>query len=132
MEAPMRRTMISALIYVLSNAVGLLVAALLVDGFTIDVIGFVLAAVLLSAVEAVAGPLILKLQEKNVPALQGGVALVTTFVGLWITDLLVSGMHIAGITALLASTLLVWLGTVIGNLVLPALVFKDMQTKPKA
>lgn len=127
----MTRMMISALIYVLANAVGLLVAVFLVDGFTINVTGFIVAAVLLSAVEAVAGPMVTKLSEKNVPALKGGVALVTTFLGLWITDLLVPGMRIAGITALLAATLLVWLGTVVGNLVLPMVMFKHQNDTPK-
>ncbi|WP_068108783.1 phage holin family protein [Tropicimonas marinistellae] len=120
----MVRTLISALLYVLANGVGLLIAAALVEGFSLDFVGFVVATLLLSVVEAVAGPLLTKMSTKNVPAMQGGVALVTTFVGLGITNVLVGGMTISGITAWLAATLLVWLGALIANIVLPMVMFK--------
>lgn len=121
----MTRMMFSALVFVLANAVGLFVASLVLGesfGFTFG--GFIFATLLLSVVEAVAGPLIVKLSEKNVPALQGGVALVTTLVGLWITNLIVGGMHIAGIGTLLIASLVVWIAALIAGLVLPKVLAK--------
>ncbi len=127
----MVRTLISALIFTLANLIGLLIASLLLTGFKVGFTGILFAAVLLSIIEAIAGPLIQKYSAKNVPALQGGVALVTTFVGLGITNLVLPSMHIQGITTWLAATLLVWLGALIAQIVLPKFLVKETQTAKK-
>lgn len=128
----MIRMLVSALFYVLANAVGLLLAALLLDGFDISPIAFIWAVLIFSAIEVVAGPLVTKISIKNVPALQGGVALVTTFVGLFLTELFVGGMVIGGLANWLAATLVVWIGTLIATLVLPMFLFKSVMQKQKA
>lgn len=124
--------LISALVYVLANAVGLLLASVLLgSSFGFTFFGFIFAAVLLSVVEAVAGPMIQNAANKNVPALRGGIALVITFVGLLITNLIVGGMHIDGLSTWLIATLLVWIGAVIGGLVLPMVLPPSMGGKPR-
>lgn len=128
----MIRMLVSALFYVLANAVGLLLAALLLDGFDISPFAFIWAILIFSAIEAVAGPLVTKISIKNVPALQGGVALVTTFVGLFLTEIFVDGMVIGGLSNWLAATLVVWIGTLIATLVLPMFLFKSVMKKQKA
>ncbi|RYH07300.1 phage holin family protein [Tropicimonas sp. IMCC6043] len=126
----MVRMLISAGIYVLANAVGLFVASLLLgESFSFTAKGFVVATLLLSAIEALAGPLIEKMSEKNLPALKGGVALVTTFVGLLITNLIVGGMQIHGASTWLLATILVWAGALIATLVLPMLLTKKAVEK---
>lgn len=121
----MVRMLISAGIYVLANAVGLFVASLLLgESFSFTATGFIFATLLLSAVEALAGPLIEKMSEKNLPALKGGVALVTTFVGLLVTNLIVGGMQISGASTWLLATILVWAGALIATLVLPMFLAK--------
>jgi len=96
----------------------------LLPGFKIGVTAFVFATLLFSIVELVLKPLILKLSRKSLPALEGGISLVTTFVGLFITSILLSGMEIGGISNWLAATLLVWLGALIASVVLPRYLFK--------
>jgi uncharacterized membrane protein YvlD (DUF360 family) len=128
----MIRMLVSALFYVLANAVGLLLAALLLDGFEFSLFAFIWAVLIFSVIEAVAGPLVTKISIKNVPALQGGVALVTTFVGLFLTELFVGGMAIGGVANWLAATLVVWIGTLIATLVLPMFLFKSVMKKQKA
>lgn len=126
----MVRMLISAGIYVLANAVGLFVASLLLgESFSFTAKGFVVATLLLSAIEALAGPLIENMSEKNLPALKGGVALVTTFVGLLITNLIVGGMQIHGASTWLLATILVWAGALIATLVLPMLLTKKAVEK---
>ena len=120
----MVRMLISTLLFVLANGIGLLLAAVLLVGFRMSFTGFIFATLLLSIVEAIASPMLTKMSIKNVPALQGGVALVTTFVGLIITNLIVGGMSMDGLATWLAATLLVWLGALIANLVLPTVMFK--------
>ena len=127
----MNRMLVSALIYVLANAVGLLLATLLLDGFSISPLAFMWAILLFSVIEAVAEPLVTKVAQKKVPAMQGGVALVTTFLGLLLTEIFVDGMVIGGLANWLAATLVVWLGALIATLVLPRFVFKSVMKKQK-
>jgi hypothetical protein len=62
----------------------------------------------------------------------GGIALVTIFIGLFITEILMSGMTIGGISNWLAATLLVWLGSLIASILLPIYVFKQLAEGAKA
>ncbi len=119
----MRNTLISALVYILANAIGLLLAAVLLPGFKIGITAFIFATLLFSIIEVVLKPLILKLSRKSLPALEGGIALVTTFLGLFITSISLTGMQIGGISNWLAATLLVWLGALIAAVVLPRYIF---------
>jgi O-antigen/teichoic acid export membrane protein len=56
----------------------------------------------------------------------GGIALVTTFVGLLVTTLLTRGLSITSIGTWVFATLIIWIATVVASLVLPRLIFKDV------
>ncbi|CUK12992.1 hypothetical protein PH7735_03747 [Shimia thalassica] len=127
----MSRHIMSIAAHLLGNAVGLLLAALLLDGFSIDALSFVIVAVIFTVIEVIASPLINNLSEKKVPALKGGIALVTTFVGLIVTEILISGFTIGGIANLLASTLLVWLGALAAGILIPMFLFKELREPKK-
>ncbi|WP_172293831.1 phage holin family protein [Pseudoruegeria sp. HB172150] len=123
----MMRLLISAAAYLISNAVGLLIAMLILPGFTISPVAFVVAVAIFCIVQTLAGPLLTKISLRSMPQLRGSVALVTIFVGLWITSLIVDGMVIGGIANWLAATLLVWLGSLIATILLPIYVFKQLR-----
>jgi uncharacterized membrane protein YvlD (DUF360 family) len=125
-ERRMIRFLISTVAYLAANAVGLLVAILLLPGFTIDPLAFVIAVAVFSLVQTILGPLITKISIKSFPQLMGGIALVTIFVGLFVTDLFMPGMEIGGISNWLAATLLVWLGSLLASILLPLYVFKQL------
>lgn len=127
----MKKHALSALVHLIGNSVGLLLAAFLLPGFSIDFTAFIIVVLIFTAVEVVALPLLRKLSEKNMPQLMGGIALITTFVGLIVTELLVARFSIGGVSNLLAATLLVWLGALIAGILLPMFVFKDLKTTPK-
>lgn len=128
----MIRFLISILAYLAANAVGLLIAVLILPGFTIDPLAFVVAVAIFSLVQTILGPLITKISIKSFPQLMGGIALVTIFIGLFITEILMSGMTIGGISNWLAATLLVWLGSLIASILLPIYVFKQLAEGAKA
>lgn len=109
---------------VLANAVGLLAAAVLLSGFSIDGLSFAIAVVIFSLSTVILGPLVLKIALKNASFLVGGIALVTTFVGLFVTNLLSDGISIHGLNTWIAATVVVWIFSIIGNLVLPLVIFK--------
>lgn len=108
----------------LANAVGLLAASLLLSNFTIDALSFVFVVILFTVIEVVAGPLILKIALTSAQVLVGGIALVTTFVGLLLTTIFSDGLHISGLSTWILATLIIWLCSMIASLILPLVIFK--------
>jgi uncharacterized membrane protein YvlD (DUF360 family) len=121
----------SALVFLAANGIGLLVAILLLEGFTATVPGFIVAVLIFSLVQAVARPLIERLSRDRLPQIMGGIALVTIFVGLWITQLFVGGLVIGGVSNWLAATLLVWLGSLVASIVLPMIMGRKAQPQAR-
>jgi hypothetical protein len=107
-----------------ANAIGLLAAAALLPGFRIDVASFVLVVAIFTAVRFILAPLIFKLSFRYARAITGGIALVTTFVGLLVTTWLTGGLVISGAGTWLGATLIVWLFGVVAVLLLPMVIFK--------
>lgn len=122
----MIRLMARMVLELLANAVGLLVAAWMLDGFSMTTTAFVIVVVVFSALKFVLDPLIMKMSIQSVPALRGGVALVTTFVSLVITSLVNDGLQIDGVDTWILATLIVWLFGLIASLLLPVFVFKKV------
>jgi hypothetical protein len=116
--------LVSAALHLAANAVALLVADLVLDDLSIPAASFILAVLIFTVVEVIAEPLILKMALTNAPALRGSVALITTFVGLLVTDLLSDGMSIAGAWTWVVATIIVWLGGLIASLLLPVIFVK--------
>lgn len=108
----------------LANAVGLLAASLLLSDFSIDALSFVFVVVLFTLIEVVAAPLILKIALTSAQVLVGGIALVTTFVGLFLTTIFSDGLHISGLSTWILATLIIWLCSMIASLLLPLIIFK--------
>lgn len=125
----MRNSLLSALFYTLANAIGLLLAVLLLPGFRVGIAAFFVAVLLFTGIELVLKPVILKLSRKKIPALEGGIALVTTFFGLFLTSALLSDMEMGGISNWLAATLLVWLGALLAGIILPRFMFNKARAK---
>ncbi|KUJ84120.1 hypothetical protein AVO45_18240 [Ruegeria marisrubri] len=127
----MYRLFLRVVALLIGNAVGLLLAATLLDGFSIAPLYFVVVVAVFTLVQVIAEPLISKVGEKSLPAIQGGIALIVTFVGLLITDAVTEGLQIGGVTNLFLATLLVWLGALIAGILLPIYVFKELRENRK-
>ena len=120
----MIRLVVRTVVAVLANAIGLLVAAALLDGMSIDAAGFIVAVIVFTLVVALLQPFLV-LQFRRAPgALLGGVALVATLVSLIVTVLLTDGLDIDGIGTWIAATVIVWLGAVLAAFILPFLGLK--------
>jgi len=109
----------------LGNALGLLVASLVLDGVDISGTAFIVAVVIFTVLTAVLQPLITKAAAKNAPALVGGSALVTTFLALLITELVSDGLTIDGVSNWIFATLIVWLFTMLAAWLLPMFFLKE-------
>jgi putative membrane protein len=110
----------------LANAVALVAASIFLSGFTINGLAFVVAVCIFTASTVILEPLITKIARRNAPYLLGGIALVTTLVGLLVTTLVTDGLSISGIATWVVATLIIWLATVVASLVLPLFLFKDV------
>lgn len=121
----MIRMLINVALALGANLVGLIIADLVLDDLSIQWQAYIVAVAFFTLVEAILGPLITKMAIQSVPALRGGIALVTTLVGLIITDLIFDGFSITGAWTWIAATVIVWLGGVLGAIVLPMIFLKN-------
>ena len=120
----MIRLLVTVLLTLVANAIGLLVAASVLDDMTLDAAAFVLEVAIFTVVVFVIRPLIVQTGLRSAPALSGSSALLATLVGLIVTRLVSDGMQIRGTVTWVLATLIVWLISMIGALVLPALFLK--------
>jgi len=118
------RLIVSFAIHLVANAVGLLVANLVLDDLTIEAGPFLWAVLIFTVVETFAGPLIMKIALQNAKGLMGGIALVVTFVGLLVTEIIADGFDINGVSTWIAATVIVWLAAMLAGLIIPVILVK--------
>ena len=120
----MIRLIVRTLVAVAANAVGLIVAAAVLDGMEIDVTSFIVAVVIFTIVFAVLTPfLAVQLRRLGNGAI-GATALIATLVSLVITDLVSDGFTISGVGTWIAAAVIVWLAALVAAFVLPYLGLK--------
>ena len=120
----MIRLLVRLVVAVVANAVGLIVAAGVLDGMELDAAGFVIAVVIFTVVFALIQPFLAVQFRANAPAMLGGVALIATLVALIVTELVSDGFTIDGAGTWLAATVIVWVVSLIAAFVLPLLGLK--------
>jgi hypothetical protein len=120
---------IRALIFLVSAALGLIVADLILEGFYLhwnDWWGILLAVVIFAVLQSVLAPWLLKITRRHAHALIGGIGLLSTFVALLIAVLIpAAGIGIDGPVAWIIGTLIVWLVTALATWLLPPLFIKN-------
>lgn len=115
------------------NAVGLIIASLVLDGFEISVTGFIVSLVIFTVAVALMTPFLASTMRRHQSgsAALGGVALISTFVALLITEILSDGLSISGIGTWIAATVIVWLGSLLAVFILPYLGLKKyLENRP--
>ena len=120
----MIRLLVRTAIAVGANAIGLLVAAAVLDGFEINAVSFFAAVGIFTIVMALLQPFLAVQLRLLGPAALGGVALVATLASLIITDLLSDGFSVSGVGTWIAAAVVVWLAALVATIVLPYLGLK--------
>ncbi|WP_435298990.1 phage holin family protein [Timonella sp. A28] len=118
------RFLLHILVSLVSAALAFFVASLIIDGFEVQAGGFLIAIAVFTASQALFGPFVFNLARKYASAILGGIGLVSTVLALWVATLFSGGITIDGVTAWIASTLVVWLITALGVWLLGLLVIK--------
>ncbi|HTY71077.1 MAG TPA: hypothetical protein VMI11_01480 [Actinomycetes bacterium] len=120
----MIRALIRAGITLLASAIGLVVAAVLLDGMTLDFSAFIVAVIIYTVVTLIAEPLFRTTTERKARALRSGSTLFATLVALIITDVLSSGLTITGLSTWVLATVIVWLAGMLAAWILPFFLLK--------
>jgi hypothetical protein len=116
------------LVFLLSAALGLLVADWVLPGFQIvwnNWWGFALCAVIFAVLQSVLTPWIAKMARNYAPVLLGGIGIVSTFVALLVVVLLpIDGLRITDGIAWLLAPVIVWAITALATVLLPLIFLK--------
>ena len=127
----MLRFLAITVLTLLGNALGLIIASWILDGFNLTVVGFTWSVIFFTIAQLILTPFVLSMSLRYLPARRGGIALVTTFVVLWLTTLFTSGVEINGLATWILAPLIIWLVTVLAGVVLPLFIFKKTLSKVK-
>jgi hypothetical protein len=118
------RLLITVIVHVIAAAIGLIVAAVILDDMALDASGFVIAVLVFAGVDLLAQPLIIKIGWKHASALTGSSALISTFVALVVTTIVSDGLRISGASTWLIATVIIWAASLLAGIVLPVTIFK--------
>lgn len=122
----MIRLVATGVIALLANALALVVGAQVLEDMSLDVSGFIIAALIYTGVAVLTEPLIRQMALKNAPALLGSSSLVATLLSLVVTALVSDGLQISGGTTWVLATVLVWAVALAGRMLLPLVLFKKV------
>jgi uncharacterized membrane protein YvlD (DUF360 family) len=117
----MIRLLVRLGIALVGSAVGLIVAAAILDDMTLDASGFILAVIIFTVVAALIQPFLAGQLARRGSSALGGVALIATFVALLVTDLVTDGLDNEGIGTWIAATVIVWVASLLAVFILPYL-----------
>ena len=117
----MIRLLVRMAVAVAANAVGLIVAAALLDGVHLNGAAFFVAVVIFTVAFALLHPfLFIQLRRLRLVAFVAA-ALLATLIALIVTDLVSDGLTINGAGTWIAATVIVWLAALLAAFILPFL-----------
>lgn len=121
----MVRFLIRTAIYLVTAALGLLIASWVLPDFRLEWGGFLVAIVVFAIAQSILGPFVFNLARRYASAVLGGIGLVTTFLALVIASLFPGGIHITGAVTWILATLVVWIVTALGGWLLPLIFLRE-------
>jgi hypothetical protein len=128
------RFLVRTAIVIVGNAVGLIVASLVFSGFSIDVTGFIVSLIVFTVAVALLTPFLMNAMQRgrSNSAAVGGVALISTFIALLVTDVFTDGLNISGGGTWIGATVVVWLASLLAVFILPFLGLKKYLEERRA
>jgi hypothetical protein len=115
----MRHVLVTATARLFAWTLGLVLANLVVPGVSVSTAGLIVAVAFFAVAQTTLSLWILKLPHGYASLLLGGSALAMTFVAIALASSLTRGLNIDGTASWFATTILVWLATTIGAILLP-------------
>lgn len=125
-----------ALMYLVSAGLGLIVADLVLEGFQIEWDkwwGFVVCIVIFAILQSVLAPWVSRIADRYAPVLMGGIGIFSTLISLVIVVLLpIGGLRIVDLTGWLLGSVIVWLITALGSVLLPLIFLRKKVDKVRS
>ena len=125
-----------SLMYVVSAGLGLIAADLLLEGFQIQWDkwwGFVVCILIFALLQSILAPWVSKIADRYAPVLMGGIGIFSTLIALVVVVLLpIGGLRIVDLTGWLLGSVIVWLVTAVGSVLLPLLFLKKRTEKRRS
>jgi uncharacterized membrane protein YvlD (DUF360 family) len=118
------RLVVRTAVMLVANAVGLVVAASILDKMSLDWSGLLWATVIYTVVFALMQPFLAVQARRRAGPLLGGVALIAALVALIVTSLLTDGLSITGLATWIEATVIVWIASLLAAFILPFLGLK--------
>src|SRR4029079_15978839 len=128
----MVRFLVRTGVMLLANAVGLAVAAKVLDDMHLDWTSFIEAVVIYTVVFALLTPFFANQFRKHQSSAIGSVALIASLAALIITDLISDGLSISGVGTWIAAALIVWVASRLAAFILPYLGLRKYLEGPRA
>lgn len=122
----MMRLIASAVIALVANAIGLIVADVLLDDVSLGAVGFVIAVLIFTGTAVLIEPLMRQIAMKNAPAILGSSALIAVLFSLIVTVIVSDSLTIRGPVTWVLATVIVWAAALAGRLLLPMVIFKKV------
>jgi uncharacterized membrane protein YvlD (DUF360 family) len=120
------RLLASLLVSLVTNAIALLVASVVVSGFDIDAIAFPVVVIVFTVISVLVRPVLEAFIERSVQILASFVGLIAAMITLLATDLLSDNLEIDGIVPLFLASLLIWLGSILAALLVGRWIFRKV------
>lgn len=112
------RLIASIVVSLVTSAVGLLVAAVLLSDFEVSTLTFPILVVEFAVIQLIIGAATETLVDKHAHVLSSLVGLIGSFLALLVTDMISDGLTIDGATTWILATLIVWAGAFLAKLLL--------------
>lgn len=122
----MLRLLASFVVSLATSAIALLLAAALLDDFSIDALTFPVLVVEFAVILMISRAALETAIDKNAHFLSSFVGLIGAFVALIVTNWVSDGLSISGASTWIFATLIVWAGMLLAHLLLGAAIFRKI------
>lgn len=121
------RLLLSVLLQLIANAIGLVIAAAILEDMSLDVSGFFIAVGVFTLISIIVSPMIRQAALRKSPAILGSSALIVSLLALIGTVLLTDGMRIHGLSTWVLAAIIVWFAGLLATALLPFVIFKRLR-----
>ena len=117
-----------------ANAIGLVIAAWLLDDMSLSASGFLIEVAIFTGLMLFVEPFLRKLALMHAQVLLGSTAIIATLVALIVTEWIGKGLEINGAGTWVLAAIIIWGFVVIARLILPLFLFRELlrQTRERS
>lgn len=121
------RLVLSILLQLIANAIGIVVAAAILENMSLDASGFFIGVGVFTLISIIVSPMLRQAAITRSPALLGSTALIVSLLALIGTVIVTDGMRIDGLSTWVLAAIIVWFAGLLATFLLPFVIFKRLR-----